>query len=384
MNQKIHIDQYIKEKVEMLTFSYEDNYWLEAEKLIIDAEKKKKRRFLFWIFLITSLSVLAIFFAVLSNPHNNQHIQPEKTNYNLNKPTSTINKDTATNVNPDEKENPVVELKRESKSIFKRLKVSKKSKENEENEVNRSALGDSTLFNKEQLSSKQSDSLASVEILNSNQIDAPHEYNLWLTEEENKKKFKKNRAFIGVSVGPTFNAKLDPAYFASIHVQKMLNKRWSTRLSTQLVATKFPYLNYKYTKTDYSFGERITNNEVQSEIVYGLQVPLTLHYRFYKFHSAFVGLGYTRYLTQKNKLISEYQGEKSVENEYGVSKDIRKNNVCVSLGYETIVWRKYQVGLSGQLPLLNPILTKQKSTDNSLQTFPEMKVYVLYNFIKLK
>lgn len=384
MSQNIHIDQYIREKVDTLTFSYEDTYWLDAEKLINDAEKKKKRRFLFWIFFITALSVLAIIFAVLSSPNTKKYTQVKNDNGNSSEKTintAVVNNKTKTAIN-QENINNTISVKHKNKfSIIKRKrradeKVISAIMETDSNDLN---------SNHQVLSlSNSAYAMDSLAKLNAGLLDAPHEFNLWLSEEEQEKKYKKNRAFVGFSAGPTFNAKLYPAYFASIHVQKILNKKWSVRLSSQAVASSFPYLNYKYTTTDYSFGERITQHEVQSEQLYTLQIPLSIHYRFYKFHSAFIGMGYTRYLAQKNVLTSEYDGDKNNNVEYGISKDIRKDNLNLSFGYETILWRKYQVGLSGSLPMLNPILAKQKINGKTNNIFPEAKVYILYNFIKIR
>lgn len=390
MSREIHIDQFIKEKIELLNFPYEESYWLDAEKLIAAAEQEKRRRFLFWIFLITTISVLAVFYAVLSSPNKTSFYK-----FQMNRPSfvtssASISEDTLTTqkefvkIVTKESKNRETNIERHRVkhiSVKKRFGFFSKRKEKT---VSDSISIRPYKLEEEQLKSISAEALDSLEKLYSDRIESPNEYNLWLTEEENSKKYKKHNSFIGFSAGATYNSKLDPAYFASIHIQKILSKKWSTRISTQLAATKFPFLIYKYTKIDYSFGEVVTVNEIKSNTVYSLQIPVSLHFRFYKFNSAFVGLGYAHYLAQKNNISTVQNSQTSTRSEYGVSRDIRKDNVFVSLGFETMVWRKYQLGLSAQIPLLNPIVNTQKSNGGTIINYPEMKVYLLYNLIKIK
>ena len=69
MSKEIHIDQFIQEKLEFLNFPYDDSFWNDAEKLIIKAEKEKRRRFLWWIFLITLIIASLVMYSVLSSPN---------------------------------------------------------------------------------------------------------------------------------------------------------------------------------------------------------------------------------------------------------------------------------------------------------------------------
>ena len=291
--------------------------------------------------------------------------------------------DTNSNVISNEQRNlkPLVRKKSKSKnSIFKKLK-------NYNTILNKISFGeipDSIAMEQHRNEADSIEALKSMALLNPNLLDIPNEFNLWLTEEENQKKYNKRNSFLGFSAGTTLNNNFGMAYFASVHTQRLLSKKWSARIAAQLVSSKFPFLSYKYSTIDYSFGEVTKITEIKSDIVYSVQIPLSLHYRFYKFHSGFMGMGYSRYIAQKNSITTELNGIKNVSSEQGYSKDLRENNLFVTVGYESLVFKKYQIGVSAQLPLLNPIVSLQKVSAGSSTNYPEVKVYVLYNILKLR
>ena len=391
MSKEIHIDQFIQEKLEFLAIPYDDSFWKDAEKLIVNAEKEKRRRFLWWIFIVTLTIASLIMYSVLSSPNNNGY-SSIKVDPKSSKDTSIPQIATKDRIfiNSSSLSNKQ-KSKMGSLSNFNQGRIFKRKKKGSIEiigtqgiEANSFEILDSTNIGQNLKMMDSLEALKTLRLLNNYRLDIPNEFNLWLSEEEYQKKYNRNTAFVGISLGATINENGGLAYFGSLHAQKILSKKWSTRIAAQLVSTKFPFLLYKYSSVDYSFGEVVKNTEIKSDVVYSIQVPISFHYRFYKFHTALVGIGYSKYIAQKNSIITEIGGEKLVTHEVGISKDFRNDNLFASIGYESLLFQKYNVGVSAQMPLLNPIVNQLKINGTSKINYAELKVYVLYNFIKLR
>lgn len=391
MSKEVHIDQFIQEKLEFLTIPYEDSFWKDAEKLIINAEKEKRRRFLWWIFIVTLILASLIMYSVLSSPNNNDYssikVNPKSSIDTSIPQSATKNQIFIYSSSLSNKQKG----KMGSLSNFNQGRIFNRKKKGSIEIINTQGMDDNSIEFRDSIKNiknqKQIDSLEAlktIRLLNNYKLDIPNEFNLWLSEEEYQKKYNRNTAFVGISLGATINENGGLAYFGSLHAQKILSKKWSTRIAAQLVSTKFPFLLYKYSSVDYSFGEVVKNTEIKSDVVYSIQVPISFHYRFYKFHSALVGVGYSKYIAQKNSIITEIGGEKFVTHEVGISKDFRNDNLFASIGYESLLFQKYNVGVSAQMPLLNPIVNQLKINGTTKINYAELKVYVLYNFIKLR
>lgn len=381
MSREIHIDQYIKEKIETLNVPFDELYWAEAEKLIIEQEKRKRRGFFFWFFML----VLGVFSAAFSFYYYNQQIEQPKSIFNS--ASKELNKLPLVNEN---KYTSNIETKAKQRNQPKNPK--KKSlifKTNRANKINLfyadDAKGSSTASNNEDSSNSTTvDSLINrAPSLEAFLARSPSEFNLWLSDEENqKRKFKKN-VLLGISAGLTLNNKIRPGYFSSIHVQRMNSSKSFTRIAIQFSALAYSELQYKYKNIDYSFGENITNYTISSNTLYTIQVPVSYHKRVYKSCFVLVGLGYSHYFAQENKVIKESDGTVENSMEYGTSSDFNKNNVFLLTGLETKLFRSYQLGIATQYSMLKPVSNTNKLIERN-NNILESRVYLIYHLSRIK
>jgi hypothetical protein len=376
MNRPIHIDEYIKDKVELIELSYDESYWVDAEKLIAAQEKKKRRFFIFFILMLLAIVGLALVLKGYNTKElgsikdftNEKKIEISKSSgskkqfiafnqANRNKKLNDIKKEKTTK----RKSNRALFFK-DVISINKNISDTSSSKLND---------------------SLQNDSLLKSPVIYRNISTNVPLYNLWLSEDD--KKFKQKRGFIiGISGGTTINRNMELGYFAGLHLQKMHSRKMHSRIGAQFSALKYSDLKYNYTKTEYSFGEIVTKYTINSDVLYTIQVPISLHYRIYKHHTLHTGLVYSRYFAQKNLISSINGAEEKIESETGQSSDFRMDNFSLQFGYENIFWRRYQIGVSSQLSLFNPVKNISKFNNKSKDMLLESKLYMVYNLFKLK
>ncbi len=379
MKQEKHIDQYIKEKLENYPVVFDDKYWHEAEKLIIAQEKKKRRGFFFWLFFLLLGSVTAAFSFLL---FKSDDASIPKYSSIQNKESKLIG--STINENNETKQYVQVNSKSNVNSIFNKKKNKKKyDAKNYIKNINTSYPENSDSSN---ILSSSLDSFALLEIPTKEAylFSNPNEYNLLLDDEENlKRKFKKNY-LLGINAGLTLNNNFNPGLFAGLHLQRMSSSKFFTRVGLQFSTLAYDKVLYNYKKIDYSFGENEVNYTVKSNTLYTIQVPISFHYRVYKSNFINLGMAYTQYFAQENEVVKNDDGEISKSKEYGASRDFNKHNLALLAGYETKIWRKYQIGISSQYSLMKPVSNSLKINSNDNKPIIESRIYLIYHFIKLK
>lgn len=379
MKQDKHIDQYIKEKLENYPVFFDEKYWLEAEKLIIAQEKKKRRGFFFWLlFLLLGTVTAAFSFLLIKSDEPQKSTAISTQNNESNFIASSINENNTI-------ESPIQIISKSIKnSILNKRKNSKKyDAKNYIKNINTSnpdEMDSSKIFS----SNVDSFTLFEIPTKEAYLFKNPNEYNLLLNDEENLKRKLKKNYLLGINAGLTLNNNFNPGLFAGIHLQRMSSSKFFTRVGLQFSSLAYDKLLYNYKKIDYSFGESEVNYTVKSNIVYTIQLPISFHYRVYKSNFVHLGMAYTQYFAQANEVLQNDNGDISKSKEYGVSKDFNKHNVALLAGYETKIWRKYQIGISSQYSLMKPVSNTLKINSNENKPIIESRVYLIYHFIKLK
>lgn len=390
MKREVHIDQYVKEKLDTLNVPFEDNYWLEAEKLIIEQEKRKRRGFFLWWILLALGALSAAFLILFSSDKrvemnsnskiNNEIIEQNSTNTKSvelvelsgpdnNYQSSTINK----------KNNKKETNKRETKT--KSLFVKTRTLNSYADDANKSVYSDSS---KGILVSKDTSSIVMIPALNAILTSSSSEYNLWLSDDDNqKRKFNKNY-LMGISAGFTINNTFKPGYFGSVHLQRMHSSKYFSRIAVQFSAVSFRDLQYKYSEREYSFGEQLVNYTIQSNTLYTLQVPISFHRKVYRSTFVHTGLLYSHYFAQENIVQKEIAGKIENSKLVGKSKDFRTSNFALLLGIETKLMRNYQIGLSTQYSFLKSVNNTAKLNGTNNNNLLETRVYLIYHLYRIK
>jgi hypothetical protein len=383
MNRPMHIDQYIKDKVELLDLSYDEIYWTDAEKLILAEEKKKRRFFIILILILIALVGLAIMIIKFQPNTTNQINRTTQKDYIVNTDkNSTVKRFTLFN---STKKNKIIN---KNSTISKKKSIKKKKSNSINSAGNLTSVSNQldsipNLNTNKDIDSVKANDLSRTPIIWKNIESIPSSYNLWLNEEDRKYKGN-NSTIVGISAGFTFNRNAALGYLFGLHVQKIHSKKIHSRFGVQFSALQFSDLKYTYTKTEYSFGEIISKYTINSDKLYTIQVPISIHYRFYKHHTLHTGPVYTRYFAQKNIITNTKGAEVKSESEFGQSKDFNMHNIAWQIGYENIFWRRYQLGISTQLSLFNPVNDLSKLTTNKSDMLIESRVYLVYNLMKFK
>lgn len=392
MSKKEHIDEFIRQKIEEKNFVYKENFWQEAERLIVADEKKKRKRRFFWLFfsLVIFLSIPVVLFNVnkvdvqaTQDKHSSKVDNYESNDYSkkiIQKNNSLFSKKS----NEKNNENDLKNNKSKMASVH--ANVSSSNRKN--GSMNRKS-GTLSLTERSTYNRTIDLNLSTLNQITPERIVNPLQENLQsLDQYIDEKPFKKNAHFVGFGLGTNLSSSLKPGCFAGIRYHGKFSNHFSILSGIGVKMLAVDKIKKEMQSVDYDFGRIDETRIIETKNMYYLEMPLLLKYRVYKQHYLFGGSAINYQMMVKNQITKINEGEfGKVTNHYretGKSNAFNSWDMQLICGYETRFIKGIKINIAahyGVQDIVNdPIYREQK---NKLKT-TEYRIGLSYDLIKIK
>lgn len=429
-----NFNEFLKQKVEESHFEYNESYWLKAEKLIEDAQPKKKPFWWGFGFGMLSLAIIGGLTALIFKSNGQdavtlhqtlQHpsataIEAEKTDGNENVSskeavTATVMHDQNTAVSA-----PLLASKASYKHAYAKAgnmnasmvknvgssNVSKNiaTKNNATATIDYSKLGNTSKVrnlsaNKVPVSDMSMDeeeeksdkiTIASPIIIDARKPSVNNSKNnkdidvniVAACDNKNKHEFMFN-LLAGVSDSRGFegntlsDSKIGFGYFGGLRLAYKLDKNWFVGLQPLLYSRGAVNTSIETEKTDYDFGANADEFVVKNKALLFAELPLSIGYRIQR-HQISAGAGF-EYLLNVKSDVKEFGSENYTPNQWGYTQGFNRFGTVAMFNYAFNIYNEFWLTMMVQKGFTD--LTKADYfTTNSKDKNFNLRIGVQYQF----